>query len=111
MPWDPNDIRPGWSFVTRKGKHVHTIDAYGGILTENVVQALARDLLYDRALVAEREGFLLVLPNHDELVTEIDESRADPSVLQQIMEDTPAWARNLGVPVGAECWAGERYRK
>jgi len=111
MPWDPNDIRPGWTYVAKKAGRVQTIDAYGGLLTENVVQALARDLLYDRALVADREGFPLVLTVHDEIVSETDEARADPKVLQQIMEDAPRWAIDLGVPVGAECWAGDRYRK
>lgn len=111
MPWDADDIRPAWTYLASKQGSMATVDAYGGHLTENVTQALARDLLYDRAQVAEREGFPLVLTVHDEIVCEVDEARADPKVLQQIMEERPQWAKNLGLPVGAGCWAGERYRK
>lgn len=108
-PW--GEPKAGWTYVAKKLGQVQTVHAYGGLLTENVVQALARDLLYDRALVAEREGFPLVLTVHDEIVCEVEEARADPNALHAIMEDAPEWARELGAPVGAECWAGERYRK
>ncbi len=114
MPWSTEekpDIRPGWSYLVKRQGVMVTNHAYGGLLTENIVQALARDLLYDRAPVAEREGYPLVLTVHDELVCEVPEGYADPDVLGQIMEDAPRWAIELGIPVAAECWAGDRYRK
>ena len=77
-----------------------------------MVQATARDIMYDRALVADAEGLPLVLTVHDENVTEPDESRSDAEqTLQEIMEDAPAWVTELGIPVAAECWTGDRYRK
>lgn len=114
MPWstpEKPDIRKAWRYTVKKMGVMSHVDAYGGLLTENVVQATARDLLVDRALVAEKEGFPLVLTVYDEIVTETEECRADPKALQQIMEDAPTWAKALGIPVAAEVWAGERYRK
>lgn len=115
MPWSTEenpDIRDGWSYTAKKQGKLVTVDAYGGLLTENVVQAGARDVMYDRALVADAEGLPLVLTVHDENVTEPEAHRSDAEkCLQQIMEDAPAWARALGIPIAAECWVGDRYRK
>ena len=114
MPWstpEHRDVRPGWTYTTKKMGMIQTVTAYGGLLTENVVQATARDILYNRAFVAEKENFPLILTVHDELVTEPEEQHADPKTLKQIMEDAPAWVKTLGVPISTECWVGERYRK
>lgn len=111
MPWDPDDIRPGWQYTAKKQGRIVSIDAYGGLLTENVVQGLARDVLYDRVPVLEEYDLPPVLTVHDEGVTEVDEDKADVKLMQEIMEDVPAWVRKLGVPIDAEVWAGERYRK
>ena len=114
MPWSTEekpDIRPGWTYLAKKMGRLATIYAYGGLLTENVVQATARDILYERALVADAEGYPLVLTVHDENVTEVDEGRTFESGLQQIMEDAPAWARALGIPLAAEGWTDRRYHK
>ena len=114
MPWsteDNPDIRDGWTYLARKGGQLCTVDAYGGLLTENVVQATARDIMYDRALVADANGFPLVLTVHDELVTETPEAKADWPTLKEIMEEAPPWAKALGIPITAEGWTGHRYRK
>ena len=50
------DVRDAWTFQTMKMGRWVTVDAYGGILTENVVQALARDLLVHAAFICERRG-------------------------------------------------------
>lgn len=114
MPWSTEerpDIRPGWTYRAKKYGAVREIAAYGGLLTENVVQATARDILYTRAPVLEEYNMPLILTVHDEAVTEPDEDKADPDLMQQIMEERVDWVKALGVPVAAECWTGERYRK
>lgn len=111
MPWDDTDIRPAWTYNAMKVGRWATIDAYGGLLTENVVQATARDLLVHAALKAEAEGRPLVLTVHDELVAEVEDWKADPLAIEEIMCDRPAWAKALNIPVAAETWTGERYRK
>jgi DNA polymerase I-like protein with 3'-5' exonuclease and polymerase domains len=59
----------------------------------------------------ERELRPIVLTVHDEIVVEPPLERADPKMLQQLMEDAPEWAQRIGIPVAAKTWVGQRYRK
>lgn len=111
MPWDEDDIRPGWAYQAVKTGRVQVIHAYGGHITENIVQAIARDLMADRMFVAEANNFPLVLTIHDELISEPLIKYADPDAFEQILEDAPRWAIELGIPLEADCWAGDRYKK
>jgi DNA polymerase bacteriophage-type len=111
MPWDETDVRPAWTYKAKKLGHWRTIDAFGGLLTENVVQALARDLLVTAMFKAEKNGFPIVLTVHDEIVAEPEGKCADALALEQIMCDSPLWARELHIPVAVERWVGDRYRK
>lgn len=111
MPWDADDVRPSWSYQANKqGKRV-TIDAHGGLLTENVVQALARDLMVEAAFRAEANGFPIVLTVHDELLTEPHWIDADVKALEQIMSERSDWAKAMKIPVATEGWVGPRYKK
>jgi len=111
MPWDETDVRLAWTYQVLKMGKWQTIDAYGGLLTENVVQALARDLMAHAMLKAEANGMPVILTVHDEIVTEPLAGDADPKALDQIMRDVPVWARELNIPVAAEVWVGDRYKK
>lgn len=112
MPWDDDDGEPakrlGLSYWAWRQGQWRKQRAYGGLLTENVVQATARDLMVPAMRKAEAEGYPVILTVHDELVTEPAEGR-DHKVLEEIMRDIPSWAR--GWPVKAEGWTGKRYRK
>jgi len=111
MPWDEDDIRPGFSYQTWKmGKWV-TVDAYGGLLTENAVQALARDLLVAAMFAVEGEGFPIVLTVHDEIIVDAKSGTMTPAMLDEIMCRGTPWAKSLKIPLATECWAGGRYRK
>jgi len=111
MPWDKDDIRQGFTYQTwKQGKWV-TVDAYGGLLTENVVQALARDLLVAGMFAAEEAGFPIVLTVHDEVIADVMAGRADPKLLDEVMCYGTPWARSLRIPIATDCWAGTRYRK
>lgn len=114
MPWsteDEPDVRRAWTFKAKKmGKWV-TIDAFGGLLTENLASALARDLLVNGMFKAERNGLPIVLTVHDEIVADAEKRVDNALVLRQCMEDIPSWARDMKIPVEAETWAGDRYRK
>jgi DNA polymerase len=97
----------GTNSYTRKWERIGT---YGGKLTENIVQALCRDLMAD-AMVRANAEFPIVLTVHDEIVAEVPESRpADTlSKFEALMARPPAWAD--GFPIAAEGWRGKRYRK
>lgn len=97
--------------VTRRWVRCKT---YGGSLTENVVQASARDLLADAMLRLDEKGKEIVMHVHDEVVIEAppwDGRGVDFGLktLEKIVSEVPAWAS--GLPIAAEGWRGKRYRK
>lgn len=88
---------------------------YGGSLVENVVQAVARDLLVQGMLNVEAAGYDNVLNVHDEIVCEIGPERitgSDKLMVEHVIKlmcETPKWA--AGCPVAAEGFVSNRYRK
>ena len=84
-------------------------DTFGGKLTENVTQAIARDLLAEAIPRAERAGYAIVLHVHDEAIAEVDKDFGSIEEFESIMSKLPKWAK--GCPVTAEGWIGERYKK
>lgn len=114
MPWsDPNepDVRRAWTYKAKKMGGWVTVDAFGGLLTENLASALARDLLVTAMFKCEKENLPIVLTVHDEIVCDAVPAVDNARKLKQIMEDIPAWARAMQIPVEAETWAGDRYKK
>lgn len=111
MPWDDTDVRAAWTCQMSKGGRTITVDMYGGILTENAVQRMARDLLYAAMHRLERENLAVCLSVHDEALSEAPYTNDLQARVDQIMSDTPAWGLEMKIPVATEVWVGERYRK
>lgn len=88
-----------------------TVHTWGGALTENVVQAMARDLLGYWTLEFEKGGYPIVLHAHDEDVACIPEQGADEVLnrMLEIMRVSPVWAD--GVPLDAEGELSRYYKK
>lgn len=75
---------------------------WGGKLTENAVQAISRDLLFEAMSRLERWGIDVVLSIHDQIVAQVPKIDAEwaKKKVQEAMEYLPEWAR--GFPVKAE---------
>ena len=81
--------------------------AYGGVWTENIVQAISRDLLADAMLRVEAAGYPIVLHVHDEIVCEVPEGFGSTEEFTRIMTRAPSWA--LTLPIAAKAWTGPRF--
>lgn len=108
-PWDPHEWRQSWSSMTFKMGRWKRRQMYGGLLTENIVQGAARDLLVYAMFNCEAAGIPIVLTVHDEIVGESQASRLHE--FRDLMTERPQWAIDYGIPVAVEEMATDRYRK
>lgn len=84
------------------------IHIYGGKVTENLVQALARIVVAEQ-MIKIGERYKVVLQVHDEVVIlcdkdEVDEAKA---YMLEVMSTPPSWAPDL--PVACEADHGDNY--
>ena len=83
---------------------------YGGLIVENIVQAIARDLMCYAMLAMDRAGFRITMTVHDEIVCEEPEEYSkNTAEFEKLMCTTPDWAE--GIPVEVEGYQSRRYRK
>ena len=80
-----------------------------GLACENIVQAVANDLLRDALRRLDAAGQRVILHVHDEIVLEADDVEAAAAQLEAVMVTPPAWA--AGLPLAAEVNIRERYGK
>lgn len=96
--------------IKDKTIHWHWGTLWGGSITENIVQAIARDLLGYWILEYEKAGFSVVLHSHDEIISIV--SKNDVKALDDmidIMSQGPHWA--AGLPLAAEGELSKVYKK
>lgn len=98
----------GMEQKTRQWKRLPT---HGGKLTENVVQAVARDVLCEGLMRAHKRGFDLRGHVHDEIIAlrSIGDPRYSWEALRECMIAPIKWAP--GLPLGGAGWHGSFYRK
>lgn len=82
---------------------------WGGLLTENVVQATARDMMAVAMMALEMKGYPVILSVHDEIICEVPDGHGTLDEMIDVMTRVPAWAD--GCPINAEGKEGKRYRK
>lgn len=83
------------------------IESYGGKFVENIVQAIARDILAEAMMRLEKKGFNIVMHIHDEVVIESDSSSIEE--VNEIMSVVPEWAD--GLILDADGFESEFYKK
>lgn len=86
------------------------MDTYGGRITENVVQAVAHDILRHAIINLRTAGYPTVLHVYDEIVAEIPKGTGSLEEFERIMATMPDWCADWPVRA-AGGWRGKRYRK
>ena len=94
------------------------LDTYGGKLTENLTQAVSRDILvYGMQTIRARYPEVDIVGHiHDETVNEVPvDDFGEPVVslkeICQAMASTPEWAEPFGIPLNAEGFISNYYKK
>lgn len=97
--------------TVQKTKQWGEIDTYGGKLTENIVQAIARDLLANSMLQLEAAGYKIVCHIHDECLAEVPKENAQAyyEKMAHIMSIPPTWAHDI--PLRADGYVTPFYLK
>jgi DNA polymerase len=100
---------PHASLSTDERLRWHWGDLWGGTLTENVVQAMSRDLLADAILFVEDHGFHIAHHCYDSLVVCVPEAQqtvAFACVCEAFTQNIP-WCP--GWPMGVDATVGRHY--
>jgi DNA polymerase len=108
------ELSGDWPQITYEGRQTQggwgTVRTYGGRLVENVVQAIARDVLAEGMLRAHEMGFEICGHTHDEIITLVPySSRLNLASLTSAMTEPIEWAP--GLILKAEGDEFDTYRK
>lgn len=97
--------------VVQETKQWGEIDTYGGKLTENIVQAISRDVLGNSMLNLEAVDYHPVCHIHDECLVEVPAENAKEyyNEMTYIMSIPPEWASDL--PLRADGYVTPFYLK
>lgn len=93
------------ALVCKQGRMLR-VKLYGGLLTENLVQSVARDIFALGLLEVDAQGIPLVLQTHDEAVTELPE-QFDTGIVVTCLAKPPVWMPDI--PLAAEASEGTNY--
>jgi hypothetical protein len=108
-----------YKYTARKGRKVETIYTYGAKVVENIVQALARIIVFDQLLSIDRwmgkqgigadEYLNVAMTVHDEGDAVAPDHLAEEveAAMLRIMSLPPKWAPDL--PIAAETGRGKNY--
>lgn len=85
------------------------LETYGGKLSENITQAVARDLFAHAMGKLEEAGYKIVMHIHDEVVCDMPYAQGSLTEACQIMSISPTWAADL--PLRADGFECSFYQK
>lgn len=113
--WDPKIKtnrfdRPALTFMhVALGKWVRG-ETFGGRLTENVIQAIARDCLAEKMKTLDEFGYDIAFHVHDEVILDVPtEDTGAAALVDQIMGEPISWAP--GLPLKGGTYECNYYRK
>lgn len=84
------------------------VNVYGGLITENIVQATARDAFGEGIIRLEEAGYPVIWHVHDEVICEV-EPTLDIETVNKLLAQAPRWMPDL--PVEAEGELSPCYKK
>lgn len=85
------------------------LSTYGGKLTENIVQAIARDCLAEAMLRLDKAGYKIVFHVHDEVILDVPNGFGSLYQVNKIMGEPIDWAP--GLPLKADGFEADYYKK
>ena len=92
--------------TTKKSKRLTT---YGGKLVENIVQAIARDVLGEAMMNLRNKGFNIVMHVHDEIVLEVENGVSSVEEVCEIMCKENRYLKGLNLR--ADGFESNYYKK
>ena len=92
--------------TTKKSKRLTT---YGGKLVENIVQAIARDVLAQSMINLKNHGFNIVMHVHDEIVLEVEDKISSIEEICEIMCKENKYLK--GLKLKADGFESKYYKK
>jgi DNA polymerase I-like protein with 3'-5' exonuclease and polymerase domains len=105
---DPVTGYPRYVYDAKKGRATFAKGVWGGSLTENFCQALARIIIGEQMLMVARR-LRVVMTVHDSVVALVPEAEAGEAqtFVEQCMRMRPKWA--TGLPLNCESKMGATY--
>lgn len=107
IPWE-DGMRISYERTNQETHKWERIETYGGKLTENVVQAIARDILAVVMLRCEKAGLPIVFHVHDEVIIDAPKDR-ELSEVEALFGQPISWAP--GLPLKGAGYSGNFYFK
>ncbi len=119
IPYHRATVRDGLYYGTPKrqlffegwrNRKLEEVSAWRGLLTENVVQATARDIFAEIMLRLEAAGYPIVLHTHDEPCAEVPLGFGSIEEFERIGSQRPTWCASWPISMSGG-WRGQRYGK
>ena len=114
--WDPKvidtEMGPRITYMTQNQttRKWERCETYGGKLTENIVQSVARDCLAEKMKLLESMGYQIVFHVHDEMILDVPrEDKQAAKLVDKIMAEPIEWA--TGLPLKGGTYECDFYRK
>ena len=114
--WDPKvmdtEMGPRITYMTQNQttRKWERCETYGGKLTENIVQSVARDCLAEKMKILESMGYQIVFHVHDEMILDVPrEDKEAAALVDRIMGEPIDWAP--GLPLKGGTYECDFYRK